>query len=229
MAGPERSLVGAVESFRAKEHEHIPFEEIREKDNVLRMQVQNLVRNHIEPPYILEIYSGVSTLAEYEPAVTLEAKIPSASGDVEVTITADSYPLLLTEDEQKIADESGRAREINRRLNGIKYGINIDSMDHRVVIDGGTKVISKLPEYGSWETRHYPRALASVDDGFTAGIRSFTREDYRLYGELLDLLSTDPSISFDGHAKDIYRHVYGEQKGHFVRRPAEMSTSQTPI
>lgn len=223
MKDTERTLIGVIERFQARpREEHIPYEESREMMAGLRVQLHNLVRAHVNPPDVIETAEYVDPRDDGKSNVKLEATLLPLRA-IKVKITADRYPLRLTEEEQKVDDEKMRQRMINGRLELIKYGIEVQGMDHRVMVGGSQPVVlSVLPDYGDYESQLWPNALASVDTGFTVGKRGFTREDYRLYGELLTRLFIDPSVTFEGRARDIRKYVPAEYPKHYVRRPAEM-------
>lgn len=169
-------------------------EEAIQATPAFRDRLGALIRTHIVPPQekLIDFWESHGHLGRERDAksypTTLNAKINTSQGIVEVNIAATSYPSQET-------NGSGRPSQID-------YKVDVRDLDHYLLIEGGKGFLEskeRMPDM----PRETP-VIGKRYNTWPAWKRPIDMDELRRYGELLDTLEAG-DVEFSGSTPDVIK------------------------
>lgn len=208
--GERSSIIGEIEEQRRLKTVHeASVEEAEKAIPAFRDRLGVLIRTHIVPPQekLIDFWEthghfGRERNAKSYPT-TLNARINTSQGIIEVNIAATSYPPQET-------NGSGHPSQVD-------YKVDVRDLDHYLLIEGGKGFLESKDRESSMP-RENP-VIGKKYDTWPAWKRPVGMHELKRYSELLDTLGAG-DVGFSGSTPDVIKVKPGSiRTGRTVNAP----------
>lgn len=164
------------------------------------LKVNRLIRHHVPKPEVEKLnFSGYfqriggihddDFRSEKEIKTILEAKIPTEKGDVVVTIKSSSYP------------------STTKHNGNVNYIIDVADMEEYLAIDSNEARLESKSRKSSMPKDPMNVVIGMKYHTWPEWKRKVSEKDLNRYSELLDTLTSNPNVKFEGSTPKLFEMI----------------------